>query len=62
MLGIRVTDLGGRRISFAQATGRYLGKMVSSLAFCVGFMMAAFTERKQALHDIIAGTLVVKRI
>jgi len=60
MLGIRVTDLGGRRISFARATGRYFAKLVSSLAFCIGFMMAAFTEKKQALHDIIAGTLVVK--
>jgi uncharacterized RDD family membrane protein YckC len=62
MLGIRVTDLGGRRISFARASGRYLAKLVSSLAFCVGFMMAAFTEKKQALHDIMAGTLVVKKI
>ena len=62
MLGIRVTDLGGRRISFARASGRYLAKLISSAVFCIGFIMAAFTEKKQALHDIIAGTLVVERI
>jgi uncharacterized RDD family membrane protein YckC len=59
-LSLKVVDLGGRRISFARALGRYLGKIPSSLFF-VGFLMAAFTERKQALHDKMAGTLVVRR-
>ena len=61
-LGIQVTDVGGRRIFFARAIGRYFAKVISSLAFCIGFLMAAFTEKKQALHDILAGTLVVKKL
>lgn len=58
-LGLRVTDLDGNRISFARASGRYFGKIVSSIALMIGWIMAAFTEKKQALHDLIAGTLVL---
>jgi uncharacterized RDD family membrane protein YckC len=57
MFGLRVTDLEGRRISFARATGRYFGKI-----FFIGFIFAAFTEKKQALHDMLAGCLVIKKI
>lgn len=60
-LAIKVTDLAGARISFGKATGRYFGKIVSGLICMVGYIMAAFTERKQALHDIMAGCLVVNR-
>jgi len=59
-VGIRVTDMNGNRISFGQATGRHFGKILSSLICLVGFIMAAFTEKQQALHDILAGTLVVR--
>ena len=59
-LGIVVTDMDGRRITFARATGRYFGKILSGLILGIGFLMAAFTEKKQALHDILASTLVVK--
>jgi uncharacterized RDD family membrane protein YckC len=59
-LGIRVTDMEGRRIGFGRASGRFFGKIISSLILCVGYMMAGWTERKQALHDMIAGTLVVR--
>jgi uncharacterized RDD family membrane protein YckC len=58
-LGIIVTDLSGGRISFGRATGRYFGKIVSYMIMYIGFIMAAFTERKQALHDIMASCLVV---
>lgn len=58
-LGLRVTDLEGRRIGFWRATGRNLGKIVSALILFVGFMMAGWTKRKQALHDMMAGCLVV---
>ncbi len=57
---IYVTDLNGDRISFGRATGRYFGKILSSLIFFIGYIMAAFTEKKQALHDKLAGTLVVR--
>ena len=60
-LGITVTDLNGNRISFARATGRYFGKILSSLILCIGYIMAGFTPKKQALHDMIAGTLVVMK-
>jgi uncharacterized RDD family membrane protein YckC len=60
-LGIIVTDLNGGQISFGKATGRYFGKIVSSLIMCIGYIMAAFTEKKQALHDMMAGTLVVNK-
>ncbi|GFP75491.1 RDD family protein [Clostridium fungisolvens] len=58
-LGIVVTDLNGNRISFGKATGRYFGKIISSLVLCFGYFMALWTERKQALHDMMAGTLVL---
>ena len=60
-LGIQVTDLHGNPISFAKATGRNFAKFISGLIFCIGFLMAGWTEKKQALHDIMAGTLVVKK-
>ena len=60
-LGIIVTDLNGNQISFARATGRYFSKILSGLILLIGYIMAAFTEKKQALHDIIAGTLVVNK-
>lgn len=60
-LGIIVTDTAGRRISFGRATGRYFGKYLSSLILCIGFLMVAFTEKKQGLHDMLADTLVVRK-
>lgn len=60
IMGIRVTDLEGNRVSFARATGRYFGKIISGLLLGIGFIMAAFTERKQALHDKLANCLVVR--
>lgn len=60
-LGIIVVDYGGRRISLARATGRFFGKYLSGLILLIGYLMAAFTPRKQALHDFLAGTLVVNR-
>lgn len=58
-LGIVVTDLNGQKITFGRATGRYFGKIISGLILYIGFIMAGFTERKQALHDIMASTLVL---
>jgi uncharacterized RDD family membrane protein YckC len=59
-LGIKVTDTSGRRISFARATGRYFGKILSNLLLMIGYIMAGFTDRKQALHDMLADCLVIK--
>ena len=60
-MSIAVTGIDGKRISFARATGRHFAKYISAFLLCIGFIMAAFTEKKQALHDMIAGTLVVQR-
>jgi uncharacterized RDD family membrane protein YckC len=59
-LGIIVTDLAGQRISFLRATGRYFAKFISAVIFLIGYLMQPFTAKKQALHDIIAGTLVLR--
>lgn len=60
-LGIKVTDLVGNKIGFGQATGRYFGKIISTIILFIGFIMVAFTEKKQGLHDIMAGCLVVNK-
>ena len=56
-----LTDYDGNCISFGRATGRHFGKIVSSLTLLIGYLMVAFTPRKQGLHDIMAGCLVVNR-
>lgn len=56
-LGLRVTDLEGNRISFARATGRFFGKILP--VGYIGYFLANFTKKRQALHDMIAGTLVL---
>lgn len=61
LLGLRVVDYAGGRIGFGRATGRYWSRILSGIPCNIGYIMAAFTERKQALHDIIAKTLVVRR-
>ena len=61
VLNLKVTDMDGRRISFGRATGRFFSKSLSSAIFNIGFLMAGFTEKKQALHDMLASCLVVRR-
>jgi len=62
VLGLVVTDMAGRRVSFGRATGRHFAKIITNMvpAF-IGYFMAAFTEKKQALHDMLAGCLVLRR-
>ena len=60
-LGIKVTDLNGRRIGFGKASGRFFGRILSMAIFFIGCIMIAFTEKKQGLHDKMAGCLVVKK-
>jgi uncharacterized RDD family membrane protein YckC len=58
-VGLIVTDLNGNRISLARAFGRHFAKLISSMTFGIGYIMAGFTGQRQALHDRIAGTLVL---
>ena len=60
-VGIKVTSTNGQRISFLNATGRFFGKIISGMLFGFGYIMILFTEKKQGLHDLMAGTLVVKK-
>lgn len=60
LFGMKVTDLYGNRISFGRATGRHFAKWLSAIILWIGFIMVGFTERKQGLHDLLAGTLVRK--
>jgi uncharacterized RDD family membrane protein YckC len=61
-LGLVVTDMAGERASFGRSTGRHFGKLITNLipAF-IGYIMAGFTDKRQALHDMIAGCLVLRR-
>jgi uncharacterized RDD family membrane protein YckC len=61
VLGVKVTDLEGNRIGIGRSLVRLLGSFVSSLILGVGYLMAGFTQKRQALHDMIAGTLVVRK-
>ena len=60
LVGIFVTDQLGQRISFLRALGRVLSKILSKLFCYIGYLIALFTERNQALHDMLAGTLVLE--
>jgi uncharacterized RDD family membrane protein YckC len=60
-MGIKVTDMNGERISFAKGLIRAIGKIISGMILCIGYLMAAFTDKKQGLHDMIASTVVVKK-
>jgi len=60
VLQLKVTDELGNRIGFGRATGRFFAKIVSSMFFCIGFIMVGLTDRKRGLHDMLAGTLVMK--
>lgn len=58
---LRVVDLNGEQISFGRALGRYLGHVLTNIVpFYLGYLMQPFTERKQALHDMVSGTIVVR--
>lgn len=61
LLGVKVTDREGNRIGIGRSVGRFLGMFISSLTLGIGYLLAGVTERRQALHDMIAGTLVVRR-
>jgi uncharacterized RDD family membrane protein YckC len=63
MLNLTVTDMTGQPISFARASGRYFSKFISNLIpLAIGYILAGFTEKKQAIHDMIASCLVLRNV
>jgi uncharacterized RDD family membrane protein YckC len=63
MLDLKVTDMTGQPISFGRASGRFFAKIISHMIPCeIGFIIAGFTEKKQAIHDMIASCLVLRKV
>jgi len=60
VMGLHVTRLHGERVSFGRATGRYMAQFLTVLTLGVGFLMQVFTRRRQTLHDLVSGTVVVR--
>lgn len=61
-MGLIVTDMQYRPVSFARASGRFFAKFITGLIpLCIGYIMAGFTAKKQALHDMIASCLVLRK-
>ena len=60
VLQLKITDELGNRIGFGRATGRFFAKILSSMFFCIGFIMVGLTDRKRGLHDMLAATLVMR--
>ena len=61
VFGIKVGNDRGERVSFGRASGRFWSKFVSALPLGIGFLLAAFTDKKKALHDFMSGTVVIQR-
>ena len=60
IMGIKVVTSEGGKPSIYQAAARNLLKILSGIIIFIGFMMAGWTSKKQALHDKIPSMLVVK--
>jgi uncharacterized RDD family membrane protein YckC len=60
-LGIVVTDMNGHRLTFARSNARFFATFLSAYSLCIGYLMIIWTKKKQALHDMVAGTLVVRK-
>ncbi len=60
-VGIKVVRGNGERLTLGRSIGRYFATILSSIILCIGYLMAAFTDRKQALHDMVCDTVVVDR-
>ncbi|WP_184545114.1 RDD family protein [Mucilaginibacter sp. FT3.2] len=60
MLKIKVVDMHGERITFGKATARNLCKIFSVMTFFIGYLLAFFNKQQQCLHDMMAGTVVIK--
>lgn len=63
VMGLEVTDLAGARVTFGRATGRHFAKFITSLIpLFIGYILAGFTEKRQAVHDMLASCLVLRKI
>jgi uncharacterized RDD family membrane protein YckC len=61
IVGLRVTDLEGRRISVGRAIGRFFARYLTVCTCGIGFLLPLFTQKRQTLHDLICGCIVVNK-
>ncbi len=61
LLGLRVARADGGDLNFWQALLRQLARLTCELTLGIGYLMALWTRRRQGLHDLIAGTVVIRR-
>ena len=62
VLDLVVTDMEGKRVSFGRSTGRHFAKIITNMIpLLIGYILAGFTERKQAVHDMISGCLILRK-
>ena len=61
MLGLKVVGRDGEQLSFMRATGRWLAKIISTLTLMIGYLMVGWSKYKRGLHDMIAGTYVIRQ-
>lgn len=61
-MNIMVMEIEGRKVDFGRATGRYFARFLSALTLGIGYLMFFWTDKKQTLHDNLAGTIVVKEV
>lgn len=63
MLNLKVTDMTGEPISFGRASGRFFARIITHMIpLAIGYILAGFTEKKQAIHDMIASCLVLRKV
>jgi uncharacterized RDD family membrane protein YckC len=60
LLGLKIIRVDGEEVGYVRAFVRWIGLAISSLTFTIGYIIAAFTKHKRALHDYIAGTRVIR--
>ena len=60
IFNLRITDMKGSKISFGRASVRHFSKYISHAIAYIGFIMIAFDDKRQGLHDLLAKTFVVK--
>jgi uncharacterized RDD family membrane protein YckC len=59
-LGLKLVRSDGERLSAGRIIGRYFSEWLSAIILCIGYIMVAFDEEKQALHDRICDTRVIR--
>lgn len=60
VMGLELTDLNGARIGFGRATLRWIAQILDLITLGIGYLIMLFTPRRQTLHDLVTGTVMVR--